>query len=68
MINGGRRARVSVWEEMEQREGNEARVSSRVFILLGNAPRHAADRGEVNSSEEKVATTSCSRAPVRGRG
>jgi hypothetical protein len=46
----------------------KARVRPGVFIGSRNAPRHATDQGEVDSSEEEVATASYCRAPVRGRG
>jgi hypothetical protein len=52
-------------EEEKKKWG--ARVRPGVFIGSRNAPRHAADQGEVDSSEEKVATASCCRARVRGR-
>jgi hypothetical protein len=52
-------------EEEKKKWG--ARVRPRVFIGSRNAPRHAAAQGEIDSSEEEVATASCCRARVRGR-
>jgi hypothetical protein len=48
-----------IGEEIVQREKKRAtRVSSRSFIELRSAPRHAADRGGVDSSEEDVVSSS----------
>ncbi|KAK1647758.1 hypothetical protein QYE76_065563 [Lolium multiflorum] len=61
--------RVSVWMNLEQREENGARFSSRVLIGLEGTPHHALGRGGIDSDEEKTATASrwppCARKGMR---